>query len=193
MASTGKSVRGRTTSYDPRIDQEVGYSPILYNTNTGYAPSGPTEQAYLEAAADDGSGDYTGGGGGGGALPYDYTTDPVYAAYVAQLDLDQAQRQAETARRREYLMADQTRMLDETAREGEQGREGISGAYESRGLFNSGARLRDISRQQANQASREGNIREGVTRGVSDLETTLANYLAQSQLKRQQAQLGVFG
>lgn len=135
---------------------------------------------------------YNGGGGGAPSGGYDYTQDPVYSAYIAQLDLDQAQRQQDTARRREYLMADQTKLLDQTAQSGEQQREGISGGFESRGLFNSGGRLRDISRQQANQATREGSIRESTGRGIAEMEAQLANSLAQAQLKRQNAQMGQY-
>lgn len=139
-----------------------------------------------------GSGGYSGPEETPAALPYNPDTDPVYAAYIAQLDLSQQQRQAETARRKEYLMADQDRMIEETGRAGEQTREGISGNYESRGLFNSGGRLRDISRQQGNQNSRENQIRTNAQRGASDLEVELANNLAQAQLKRQSARLGIF-
>lgn len=180
------------------LASQLTADPFSGNVDTGAAPA-YNEDPYSAAnpwgsgtdpGVDTGGGG-SGGGSGGGAV-YDYTTDPTYAAYVAALDLDQAQRQATTSRQRDYLMSDQTRLLDQTAQQGEQSREGISGGYESRGLFNSGGRLRDISRQQSNQASREGSIRENATRGVAELEAQMANYLAQAQLKRQSAQLGSF-
>lgn len=186
-SSRGRPSKGRVGTTTDQYGTPLAYSPIepIYsevNQLGDYAPAPEEPPAPID----------TGGGGGGGSAAYDYTTDPVYAAYVAALDLDQTQRQQDTARRRDYLMADQTRLLDQTGQQGEQTRETISGAAESRGLFNSGARLRDLARQRSNQASREGQIREGTTRQSAELESQLAQYLAQQQLQRQRAQLGQF-
>lgn len=172
FAPTGRST-GSSANYD------VGGIPLSYMPQEA-----PVEEPVYEEPS------YGGGGGGGG---YNYASDPVYQAYIANLDLDLAQRQSDTERRRAQLLGQQDQALYDSAKSGEQSRENISGNYESRGLFNSGGRLRDISRQQADQGTREGRIRQGTATGISDLEYALAQAQAQGQLRRQQASLGIFG
>lgn len=188
--SAPKTTKNATTTVDPRTGQQVGYSPILYDTSTGYSPAGPTQSAYdasLDPAPVGG-----GGGGSGGVAPYDPTTDPTYQAYIANLDLNQAQQQADTSRRIAQLQGNQTQQLADSARAGQQSQTGISNSYEGRGLYNSGARLNDLSIQQANQGARENSIKTGTANSISDLETTLANAVAQMALRRQSAAQGVF-
>ncbi|MEX0666461.1 MAG: hypothetical protein WD598_17035 [Acidimicrobiia bacterium] len=137
-----------------------------------------------------GGGGSGGGGGTGGA--YDYSTDATYQAYVRALDLDEAQRRAETTQRRAYINADRDRMLGETALAGTQQREDIGGAFEDRGLYLSGGRLRDQARSSANQLMREGRLRSDAAQGLSSLDAELARAIARIQLQRQAAQYGVF-
>lgn len=187
----GNAVTGANKGFSTLPSYAIGAglsAPTAPETNTDPASAANPYGAAPTAEVTD----YNGPGSSEAAAPYNPDTDPVYQAYIASLDLSMAQRQADTTRRKEYLQADQNRLIDETGQAGEISREGISGNYESRGLFNSGGRLRDIARQQANQNSRENNIREGTTRQTSDLEIQLANALAQSQLSRQNARLGVF-
>lgn len=158
---------------------EYGYTPL-----TG--PDAPLNYAQEPAPVDNGP------SAPGGSAAYDPTTDPVYAAYIANLDLSLAQQQGDTERRRAALLGQQDKSLYDTAQAGEMSREGISGGYESRGLFNSGGRLRDISRQQANQGTQESRIRQSTSTGIGDLEYALAQAQAQTQLKKQNASQGIF-
>lgn len=167
---------------------ELAGAASQYGLNKTVAPAGGAAaySAYLQSQQPT----YSGGGGGGGS--YNPLTDPTYAAYIANLDVEQAQRQQDVAQRRAYLQADQDLLLADTAREGDLQRQNIAGNYEDRGLFLSGARQGDQARSQANQLAREGRIRSDTARGIGDLESALAQYLAQQQLRRQQAALGIF-
>lgn len=138
--------------------------------------------------------DTTGGGGGGGGSGggYDPSSDPTYQAYIANLDLTQQQQQADTARKIGDLQAAQTMNLGNIATAGQASQRNINGGYEGRGLYNSGARLNDLSIQSANQASQENQVKQGTATGISDLEAALANAVAQMSLKRQSAGQGVF-
>src|SRR5687767_10185075 len=94
----GKPSRGRVGTTTDQYGTALGYTPIepaysQVHELGDYAPA-------AEDPAPEEDSSYRGGYGGGGS-PYDYTTDPVYQAYIASLDLDAAQRQVETARRSE--------------------------------------------------------------------------------------------
>lgn len=173
------------------------------NTNPIFAPAGgfpgatqqydPTAYQQAQAAPESAPADqpaYGGGGGGGGA--YDPTSDPTYQAYIANLDLQLAQQQSNTERQRAALLGQQDNSLQDSATAGNLSRDNISGNYESRGLFNSGGRLRDISQQQADQGVRESRIRQGTSTGISDLENALAQAQAHAQLLKQSASQGVY-
>ncbi len=163
--------------------------------DTSYMPAG-TAPAPGEYGGDptpvDPGGSYSGGSSGGGGAAYDPTTDPTYQAYISNLDLQLAQQQQNTERQRAQLLGNQDQQLYDTAQAGDQSRTGISGNYESRGLFNSGGRLRDIAQQQADQGTRESRIRQGTATGISDLENALAQAQAHATLLKQGASQGVF-
>lgn len=134
-----------------------------------------------------------GGSSSSGSGAYNFASDPTYQAYVQSLDLQQAQAQAETQQRRSYLEANRDWNLGESQRQGAIQQQDIGNQYEGRGLYLSGANQRDQGRAQANQLSREGRITSDTGQQIGDLETTLAQALAQIQLKKQMATLGVFG
>ena len=137
---------------------------------------------------------YTGGSSYGAGTPgYSAAADPTYQAYLNSLDLEAAQRQAQTQQRRAFLEADRDTMIADTGRDAELQREGISDSYEDRGLYQSGAHEGDLARSRGNQLSREGRIQTEAGRGISDLESALAQAMAQIQLKRQSASQGIFG
>lgn len=106
---------------------------------------------------------------------------PAWLAFRRSLGIDDAtdavtaQAQVDALNRRAGL----TR--GDVLESGKQAREGIAGGFEARGLYRSGARLRDQSRQQADEG-----------RALADIELTLAENvgglvggLAQRQAERQ--------
>ncbi len=186
-AAAKKKTAGGT--YLPGIS--TGPAPTGYPGADPYVP-GQYTPSQIPDQTDAAPVDNSGGGSGGGGGTYDPTTDPTYAAYIANLDLQLAQQQSNTERQRQALLGQQDQNLYDSGVAGDQSRQNISGNYESRGLFNSGGRLRDISQQQADQGVREGRIRQGTTTGISDLENALAQAQAHTQLLKQNASLGVF-
>ncbi len=190
VGGRGRTPRTITVNPNQTINSVPVGAPGVYTdpsgAQAGYTPIDPTVTD-SETPITSGSG---GGGGGGGV--YDPSTDPVYAAYIANLDLNLAQQQQNTERGRAQLLAQQDQGLYDTGQAGDLSRQNISGNYESRGLFNSGGRLRDISQQEAQQGTRESRIRQGTTTGISDLENALAQAQAHTQLLKQNAAQGVF-
>jgi hypothetical protein len=139
-------------------------------------------------AADYYGGSYTGGGGGAviSRPPYDVNADPSYQAFVAALDQmgetyrsQAAQKQAEYDRQLQDL-------LPRIAEQGVEQRKNISGAAESRGMFRSGERLRDIGLQQRGETQRVTDAQQATARSKTAVDQNLQQQIA--DLARQRAE-----
>jgi len=118
--------------------------------------------------------------------PYNVNEDPSYLAFIAALD--QAQTQAGSVRQQALADADTqlTTYKPRIAEAGVESRRGISGLHEMRGMFRSGARLRDIGLQQRAEGQQVADLERGVARAKTVANQNYDSAIA--DLARQRAE-----
>jgi hypothetical protein len=166
----------------PKMTPELA----AYLASLGQAPP-PEEPTYYDDgggyAADDG-----GGYGGPAPLPsYDPNTDPSYLNLMSQLGLAESQSRVRAG---EAITRAKLEGAIAAPRIGEQGvetRRGINNNWEGRGLFRSGARLRDLAIQQRGETQRLGDLERGTANRVAGINTELDDQISQLAQKRAEA------
>lgn len=106
--------------------------------------------------------------------PYDPATDPAFQALMAQLGLKGELLKMDTAKRIGEIQREGEIAAPRIKEQGVEQRRAIDYGWEDRGLYRSGARLRDLALQQ-----------RGETQRLADLERNTANQVA--GLNRRQA------
>lgn len=140
------------------------------------------EQGY---AYDQGPSGYT-ISGAPAAPAYDAYSDPAYLAFVAALDQQQAAYGADLQSRMGQVDAQLNTLLPRIAEQGVQQRDRISGSAEARGMYRSGARLKNISLQQQGEAQRVSDAQTAAAQQKSAMQSAYEQQLA--DLARQRAE-----
>lgn len=155
-----------------------------------------------EPAPDYGPGpDYGGyvvdGGGGGTTIieapappappPYDPNTDPAFQQLMAQLGLSENTARTQAAQKISDAQTEGTIASPRIQEQGAIQRRNISLGWEGRGLYRSGARLRDLAQQQSGETARLGDITRGTARQVSSINQTLQQQIDDLAAKRADA------
>jgi len=140
------------------------------------------EQGY---AYDPGPGGYT-ISGAPAAPAYDAYSDPAYLAFVAALDQQQAAYGADLQSRMGQVDSQLNTLLPRIAEQGVQQRDHISGSAEARGMYRSGARLKNISLQQQGEAQRVSDAQTAAAQQKSAMQSAYEQQLA--DLARQRAE-----
>lgn len=129
-----------------------------------------------------------GGGGGGGVLPpYDPATDPSYQQLLAQLGLSETRARAAAAQKIGNLQSDALLAGPRIQEAGIETRRGIDFGAENRGMFRSGARLRDLALQRRGETQRLGDLERGTARQVAGVNQSLEGQIQDIANQRAQA------
>lgn len=134
----------------------------------------------------DPGGDFTISGAGAAPPPYNVYEDPAYLAFVAALDQQQQAAGADVIQRTAQVDQQLGTLLPRIAEQGVQQRRRISGDAEARGMFRSGARLRDVGLQQQGEAQRVTDANTQAAQQKTALQTAYQQQLA--DLARQRAE-----
>lgn len=145
----------------------------------------PPEEVYY----DEGGGYDSGGGGGGYAPPpaYDPNSDPSYLALLAQLGLEEQRIRNQATESVTRAKTDAAIAAPRIQEQGVETRRGINNNWEGRGLYRSGARLRDLAIQERGQTQRLADLERGTANRISGIGSELASGLAELAQKRTEA------
>jgi hypothetical protein len=156
-------------------------------------PSNPylqAQQAPVYADDGGGGGGYADGGGGGGApaVPaYDPATDPAFQALLAQLNLKETMLRQQSQQKLDELGKQSRIAVPRIQEQGIEQRRGINYGHESRGLYRSGARLRDLSLQQRGETQKIGDVYDRLTSGAASIDRGLQSGILDLANQRAQA------
>lgn len=108
----------------------------------------------------------------------DLAMDPTYQAMRRAMGFDEgtASADADLATARNDVMLDLAR--PEIAFQGEEARRQISGGFEDRGMWGSGARLRELAVQRRNQGAQLGQLEVQGANSLADIQRTMAQQIA---------------
>jgi hypothetical protein len=168
---------GTTVTYQPLgpIAQQVGFEPQLQIES-------PSQQQYYEEPAPVQYQQFADEGPGEAAAPprppYDVNQDPSYLAFIAALDQQGTQAGAQRLARLSDADTQRTVYQPRIAEAGVEQRRRIGGSYETRGMFRSGARLRDVALQQRGEAQQQSDLERGVARSKTDAQLAYDQALA---------------
>lgn len=140
---------------------------------------------------DDGSGSGSGSGSGGAVRPpWDFNADPAYQSYLAALGVTDEQARRQGANRISEVDQQLNSSLPRIAERGIEQRRQIGEGYATRGVFRSGARLRDVALQQraenyavSDAASAAARQKAGITDAMQSQIAQLARDRAEKALE----------
>lgn len=119
------------------------------------------------------------------ALSTEYT-DPSILAFLRAAGYAGEAATADVARRRNDIENALGLSIADLDARGEQARRGISGNFESRGVFKSGAHLRDQAEQEATQGRQAGALEQQAASQIGNLTSSLTQQIAQNQQRAQE-------
>lgn len=153
-------------------------------------PPAPAEESYEDVYYDDGGyGSGSGGGGGRARPPYNVNADPGYQAFLAAMGItEDSARRAATNRSAEIDEQLQS-ALPRIGEEGVEARRRIGEGYATRGVFRSGARLRDVALQQRAEGRAVTDATAAAARQKAQLNDTLQERIAQLARERSEKAL----
>lgn len=132
---------------------------------------------------------YTDSGGGGGDTiiyeqapappPYDPNTDPAFQQLMAQLGLQENTERTHATQRIAQAQLEGAVAAPRVLEQAELQKRNINQGWEGRGLFRSGARLRDLAVQERGTTQRLGDIERGTARQVTGINQALAEKINQ--------------
>lgn len=116
-------------------------------------------------------------------------SDPSYLAFLRASNLSQATSAADVARRQAALQAALNLQLPGMEQQDATQGRNLAGNYEARGMFRSGAHLRDASELQAQQARQKTAFITNTQNQIADLSGQLASNIADQQRRSAEAGL----
>lgn len=188
---------GIPTTGKEYFDQRAGTRQGVYTTYTPdqidqfLASLAPQEPA---PAPDPGYIDY--GGGGGDTYitqaapvmpPYDPATDPSYQALLAQYGLSESLNRNTADQQKAQAGRQAATTIPRIQEQGIEQRRNIGLNAESRGMWRSGQRLRDLSLQQRGESQRLSDVNTGLADRMAGIDTGLQAKLNDLATQRVQA------
>lgn len=128
---------------------------------------------------DSGSGSGSGSGGGAPRPPWDFNADPAYQSYLAALGVTDEQARRTGANRIAEVDQQLNSTLPRIAERGIEQRRQIGEGYATRGVFRSGARLRDVALQQRAENYAVSDAASAAARQKAGLTDAMQTQIAQ--------------